>query len=294
MAMKKTNFLFITLLSALLITVNTSLSQAQTKIPDNFCISQAEVNLYNQINDYRKALNLPKVPLSKSLSYVAQQHITDLLKNKPDTNACSFHSWSDKGKWAACCYKGGVKNKKCMQEKPRELTDYPGNGYEIVYWENKDATADNAFDQWRTVTASRSLITNFKEWEDFSWKAMGVAIEKNFAIVWFGEEVDPETETKVCGSGKVIKNEPPKAPADSMVVSKATGRYYLIFGSIKTLEDAKKQAKKYRAEGFKNAKVITKDNKFRISLTDYAKQESALSAKKDLPAKYKDAWIMPF
>jgi hypothetical protein len=181
-----------------------------------------------------------------------------------------------------------------MQEKPRELTDYPGKGYEIVYWENKDATADNAFDQWRTITASRSIITNFKDWEDFSWKAMGVAIEKNFAVVWFGEEMDIENETKVCGSGKIIKNEPPKVPADSLVVSKATGRYYIIFGSFKTLDDAKKQAKKYRAEGFKNAKVISKDNKFRISLTDYSKQESAQSAKKDLPAKYKEAWIMPF
>lgn len=181
-----------------------------------------------------------------------------------------------------------------MQEKPHELTDYQGKGYEIIYWENKDATADNAFDQWRTISVSRSLMTNFKKWEDFSWKAIGVAIEKNFAIVWFGEEMDSETETKVCGSGNVIKNELPKVPVDSMVVSKATGRYYLIFGSFKTVEDAKKQAKKYRTEGFKNAKVISKDNKFRISLTDYAKQESAVSAKKDLPAKYKEAWIMPF
>jgi len=294
MTMKKIYLLFITLFTVLLTAVNTNSSQAQSEIPGNFCISQAEVNLYNQINDYRKALNLPKIPLSKSLSYVAQQHITDLLKNKPDTNDCSFHSWSDKGKWTACCYKGGAKNKKCMQEKPRELTDYPGKGYEIVYWENKDATADNAFDQWRTITASRSIITNFKDWEDFSWKAMGVAIEKNFAVVWFGEEMDIENETKVCGSGKIIKNEPPKVPADSLVVSKATGRYYLIFGSFKTLDDAKKQAKKYRTEGFKNVKIISKDNKFRISLTDYSKQESAQSAKKDLPAKYKEAWIMPF
>ncbi len=278
----------------ILVTLTTNPVSAQTKIPENFCISNNELKLYNQINDYRKALNLPKIPLSRSLSYVAQQHVTDLLKNKPDTNACSFHSWSDKGKWTACCYKGGIKDKKCMQEKPRELTGYPGKGYEIVYWENKEATADNAFDQWRTVTASRSLITNLKEWEDFAWKAMGVAIEKNFAILWFGEETDTETETKICGSGKVIKNELPKTPADTIVVSKATGRYYIIFGSYKTVEDAKKQVKKYRAEGFKNAKVISKDNKFRISLTDYAKQESAQSAKKDLPAKYKEAWIMPF
>ena len=280
--------------TVLIITLTINIIQAQSKIPENFCVSLEEVKLYNQINDYRKALNLPKVPLSRSLSFVAQQHVTDLLKNKPDTNACSFHSWSDKGSWTACCYGRSVKDKKCMQEKPGELTDYPGKGYEIVYWENKDATADNAFEQWRTVTASRSLITNFKEWEDFSWKAMGVAIEKNFAIVWFGEKMDAETETKVCGSGKIIMNEPPKVPVDTLVISKATGRYYLIFGSLKTLEDAKKQAKKYRAEGFKNAKVITKDNKFRISLTDYAKQESAQSAKRDLPVKYKDAWIMPF
>jgi len=292
--MKSTLLSVYTITAALLITLTANLAQAQTKIPNNFCISLEELKLYNQINDYRKALNLPKIPLSKSLSFVAQQHVTDLLKNNPDTNTCSFHSWSDKGIWTACCYGKSIKDKKCMQEKPHELTDYQGKGYEIIYWENKDATADNAFDQWRTISVSRSLMTNFKKWEDFSWKAIGVAIEKNFAIVWFGEEMDSETETKVCGSGNVIKNELPKVPVDSMVVSKATGRYYLIFGSFKTVEDAKKQAKKYRTEGFKNAKVISKDNKFRISLTDYAKQESAVSAKKDLPAKYKEAWIMPF
>jgi hypothetical protein len=292
--MKRTFLSAFVLITVILFTLTINITEAQTKIPENFCISQEEVKLYNAINDYRKALNLPKVPLSKSLSFVAQQHITDLLKNKPDTNACSFHSWSDKGSWTACCYGGSVKDKKCMQEKPRELTNYNGKGYEIVYWENKDATADNAFDQWRTVSASRSLITNFKEWEDFSWKAMGVAIEKNFAIVWFGEEMDPETETKICGSGKVVMNKPPKQPVDTLIVSNATGRYYLIFGSFQTMVDAKRQVQKYRSEGFKNAKVISKDNKFRISLTDYANQESAQSAKKDLPAKYKDAWIMPF
>ena len=280
------------LLISFLITCKPSFSQ--NNIPDDFCISKDEYKLYNLINDYRKAMKLPNIPLSKSLSFVATQHISDLVKNVPDTNTCNFHSWSDKGKWTACCFEKEIKDRSCMQEKPKEITDYPGVAFEIVYWENRDASADNAFDQWRETTAARALITNFKDWEDYSWNAMGIGIKEGFAIAWFGQETDVEKETKICGTNTVVVNEPTPKDTEPEVISSPTERFYIIIGSYSSLEESKKLAKDYIDEGFKKAKILSKDDKFRISLADYKTKELATEGKKELPEKYKDAWIMEF
>ncbi|MCF8379133.1 MAG: SPOR domain-containing protein [Bacteroidales bacterium] len=281
-------------LSFLLTLILISNSFSQDTIPPDFCISSEEYRLFNLISDYRKAMNLNEAQLSKSLSFVAKQHAIDLFTNKPDTNTCNFHSWSDKGKWIPCCFEKEVIDKSCMINKPLEITKYPGVGYEMIYWENKSANADKAFEQWRETSASRSLITNFKEWEKFKWTAVGVGIYEGFAIVWFGEEKDSETETLICGTNERVQYKVPENKEEELIVSKESGRFYIIIGSFASIDDAKLQLVKYNNEGFKKAKVVTKDNKFRISLADYATQELAAEAKKELPAKYKDAWILPF
>ena len=265
---------------------------AQDTIPADFCISTEEVRLFEMINEYRKSLTLNELPLSRSLSYVAEKHALDLDLNNPDTNTCNFHSWSDKGNWTACCFEKDVKDKSCMISKPKEITAYPGYAYEVIYWENKSANASKAFDQWKQTTAARALITNFKEWENYSWNAVGVAIHKGFAIAWFGEEPDPEKSTRVCDSERVIENKPPATREDQLIVSSATGRYYVIVGSLNSPNDAKEQLNKLIKEGFKKAKVVTRDDKFRISLSDYPTMEQANSAKEALPSKYRDAWVL--
>jgi len=273
---------------------NFVISQDSDSLQADFCISTEEEKLYMLINEYRKAMTLPAIPLSKSLSFVARTHCMDLFTNKPDTNTCNFHSWSDKGSWTACCFEKDIKDKSCMINKPKEITKYSGYAYEIVYWENKSANADKAFNQWRETTASRTLITNFKKWENYHWKAVGVGIYKGFAILWFGEEEDVEKVTHVCGTNRVIENKPPVSKEEQLIVSSGTGRFYVIAGSFNSLSDAKDQLNNYINGGFKKAKVVTKDNKFRISLSDYPSMEQAKKAKEELPSKYKDAWVLEF
>ena len=115
-----------------------------------------------------------------------------------------------------------------------------------------------------------------------------------FAIAWYGEEADPEINTRVCGSDRVIENKPPPTREEQLIVSSASGRFYVIVGSLSTLNDANDELNKYIQEGFKKAKVITKDNKFRISLADYSTKELANTGKKELPSKYQEAWIMGY
>lgn len=271
-------------------------SFAQKDIPPEYCITKEEFKLYNLVNEYRKSQKLPVVPLSKSLSYVAKVHIKDLITNKPDTANCSFHSWSDKGTWKACCFRKENKDKYCVLTKPKELTKYPGIAHEIVFWESRETTAEKAISQWKETAVSRFMLTNFKEWEKCSWNAMGVGVEGGFAILWLGEEPDVENETKVCGEETVVITELKPIPVanEDIVVSMKTGRYYLIYGSMNSVKEAKSMVTKYNKEGFNKVKIIAKDNKYRISLSDYPTKEMAAQGKKELPAKYKDAWIMPF
>jgi hypothetical protein len=271
-------------------------SFAQKEIPPEFCISSEEFKLYNLVNEYRKSQKLPVIQLSKSLSYVAKVHIKDLIMNKPDTANCSFHSWSDKGAWKACCFRKENKDKYCVLTKPKELTNYPGIAHEIIFWESREASAEKAIKQWKETAVARFMLTNFKEWEKCSWNAMGVGVEAGFAVLWLGEEPDVEKETKVCGEETVIIAEQRPAPSanEEIVVSSNTGRYYLIYGSMNSLKEAKTMVAKYNKEGFTKVKIIAKDNKYRISLSDYPSKEMAAQGKKELPAKYKDAWIMPF
>ena len=66
-------------------------------------LSAPEQELYDIIMKYRKSRRLPTIPLSESLTYVAQVHARDLVENNPVHGECNLHSWSDKGPWSECC-----------------------------------------------------------------------------------------------------------------------------------------------------------------------------------------------
>jgi uncharacterized protein YkwD len=158
-------------------------------------ITEEEQKLYELIMKYRESKGLPLIPLSKSLTYVAQQHVIDLAENKPNKGDCNFHSWSKKGKWKGCCYTDDHKRAECMWNKPRELTSYEGNGYEIATGYDDSIThmdAETALEGWKTSPAHNSVIINSGIWRKPAWKSIGVGVYKGFAVVWFGNEEDSE------------------------------------------------------------------------------------------------------
>jgi hypothetical protein len=165
--------------------------------------SVEELKLYNLIMEYRKSKNLPMIPLSRSLSYVAQEHCKDLYMNKPDLGpGCNAHSWSNKGKWTACCYTPDHQQAACMWNKPRELTGYKENGYEIACGSSKPEftkfvmTAEFALDSWEKSVHHNDVIINNSIWKDFKWQAIGIGIYQNFATVWFGTLKDTTVTVK--------------------------------------------------------------------------------------------------
>jgi hypothetical protein len=159
-------------------------------------ISAEELKLYNLIMEYRHSKKLPKIPLSKSLTYVAQTHCKDLSINKPDRSpGCNAHSWSDKGTWSSCCYTADHKQSSCMWNKPKELTNYAGHGFEIACSSSDDKmTAVTALECWKKSYHHNNVIVNRDVWKKTEWNAVGVGIYNGISTVWFGKLTDREGE----------------------------------------------------------------------------------------------------
>jgi len=165
---------------------------------NDLCLSQAEFEIYRLINQYRKEKGLDSIPLSKSLTYVAQVHVRDLAENHPHSRRCNLHSWSDKGNWSPCCYTKNKKKAECMWIKPKELTNYESAGFEIAFWTNNpfltpEKYAALSLKEWIKSPAHNQVIINLPPWDRFNWMAMGIGVFKGYAVVWFGELEDFES-----------------------------------------------------------------------------------------------------
>ncbi|MCJ7445900.1 MAG: hypothetical protein MUO26_15500 [Methanotrichaceae archaeon] len=167
-------------------------------------LSDKEEQLANLINQYRVDNGLSAVPITNSLTKVARTHIADLNTYHPDAgDECDMHSWSNHGDWTAVCYTGAA-TMSLMHSKPREITDgiYEGNGYEIAAYGSPEITPELAIDTWRSSTEGHNdVILNLNNWADRSWKVMGVGIGDNYAVVWFGEDVDPAGSVPITSEG---------------------------------------------------------------------------------------------
>jgi uncharacterized protein YkwD len=154
-------------------------------------LSKEEKKLYKILNKYRDKKGLPEIPLSSSLTCVAQKHVRDLMDNLPDIGKCNSHSWSDNGPWSSCCYTSDHARAKCMWDKPRELTAYNGDGYEIAYGDTRGyADAKGALRGWQSSEKHHDVILNREIWKDSNWRAVGIGMHRGYAVIWFGTETD--------------------------------------------------------------------------------------------------------
>jgi hypothetical protein len=140
------------------------------------------------INDYRASIKLPRVPISPALTKVAQAHVRDLNVNKPTKEGCNMHSWSDQGSWSACCYDSSKEAARCMWKKPKEIAGYKGNGYEIAA-NASGITPEHALVLWQKSSAHHAVMINKDQWKD-PWRAIGVAVEGDYAVAWFSDKAE--------------------------------------------------------------------------------------------------------
>jgi uncharacterized protein YkwD len=147
-------------------------------------LDSEEQKLYELINEYRRQNGLPSIPLSPSLTLVANRHVQDLEMNIGRLT----HSWSN------CPYSGGSSaTYACMWEAPQRLnTVYSGNGYENAHGGSGgyQATAASSLSGWKDSDAHNAVMLNQGMWRDRQWKAIGIGIYGGYAVLWFGEESD--------------------------------------------------------------------------------------------------------
>lgn len=142
------------------------------------------------INDYRKANGLPAIRYSASLTAVAEAHVQDLRDEQPDEGSCNLHSWSDAGSWSSCCYTDDGSQAQCMWDKPRELTDYEGDGFEVAAYSSVGMTPEYALELWQSSSGHNQVLLNQGMWAQVTWNALGVAILDGYAVAWFGQETE--------------------------------------------------------------------------------------------------------
>lgn len=176
----------------------TQVSSEETRVIDALKamgVSEKEAKLYYIINAYRESKGLQKLSFSKSLTTVARTHVSDSNTYTPEKQRDSrgmqgnLHSWSNHGSWTPVVYTSDHEYAANMWSKPRELTSYTGNGYEISSWNSGNITPEDALDLWKNSSGHNAVMTTQGDWSDL--KTMGVAIDGKYAHVWFGSAADP-------------------------------------------------------------------------------------------------------
>ena len=158
-------------------------------------LSEAEANLYYLINEYRESLGLSRLSFSKSLTSVARAHVKDSHDYTPrlqrDDRGIqgNLHSWSNNGNWSGGAYTPDHEHAQIMWDKPSELTDYAGAGYEISVYHSIGIDPKLALDLWKSSSGHNEVIIGDNDWSFIT--TMGVAMDKNYSHVWFGGDEDP-------------------------------------------------------------------------------------------------------
>ncbi len=165
-------------------------SEPVSEATDDFCISKDEKQLIQLINSYRRKKGLKSVPVSRAMSLVADKHVRELNDEIKDLT----HSWVD------CQYKSSnPKTYECMWNKPKEIAGYPDRGYECAFGQwGASFSPEDVLKGWQDSKGHNQIIVNKGIWKDSDWKAIGVAIYGNYAVLWLGETKDTSERPPFC------------------------------------------------------------------------------------------------
>ena len=258
-------------------------SQSDKKISKDFCISNAEYQLYERLNEFLVENGNKSLTLSKSLSFVAKTHVNDLIINHPDTSICNLSSWSDKGNWNPCCYNKYVLDQDCMWNKPKELTNFRYRGYELAIFFEEEFNTDTIMQILLSSNKAINMLLTKNDYSKKHWVCFGVGINKKYVSIWFAQRADNTGKVDVC-KGEENKTE-------EQIVSLKT-KYYIIAGSFSDIKDAKEVLKRLKQNAFSDSGILKSGLNNRVYLAEFSSLKEAMYFKQKLPYTYNDAWIL--
>lgn len=164
------------------------------------------------LNQFRLEHGLPPVAVSLALTEVADAHVRDLEDNRPDLavdsrgRPCNMHSWSAASGWTPVCYTPDHARAEMMWNKPREITRgrYTGTGFEIAARHSIGMDPDAAVALWRESPDHLDVILERGPWRGARWQAMGIGLDGQFAVVWFGKTPDNEAMAQAPGKASAL------------------------------------------------------------------------------------------
>lgn len=142
-----------------------------------------EARLHELVNQYRAEQGLAPIPRSPSLDLLANRHVLDMALNIGQLT----HSWSN------CVYDPSDRTTlNCSSRAAQRLgTSYPGKAYENAHYNARGATATSALRGWQNSPPHNALLINLSTWRNNRWRAIGIGIYRQYAVLWVGEERDP-------------------------------------------------------------------------------------------------------
>lgn len=175
------------------------------------CLNTEEAALVQAVNAYRVQNGKAALPASYWLSTTGQWHGWDLQANAPVGGNCNLHSWSAAmpNLWQGVCYTPDHAQAAQMWGKPRQisLNTYTGNGYENAAVAGGIMTANVALTAWQNSPAHRDVILQQGVWAGVNFRGLGVGIVGNYAVLWFGDGIDPVGTMPECtGAAPAIYN----------------------------------------------------------------------------------------
>jgi len=312
--------LFLFLIQIYAVSAQENLETPGNKTPLAGGISQDEMILYNMINDFRRQNKHSLIPLSPALCTVSHTHIDDILSSQPQKKGCSLHSWSESVNWSGCCHVQNLSGMQCMKIKPKEITGYPGFGYELIYWGEEQAMPADAFNLWQQTDASADMILGRGKWKGYQWNALGVGIKEGYALIWLGDKKDkssPELlkqavphaqkpKAKLPEKQLAGRKENSEGKADTSFKGKDAisnrsnpaipgkennPRYYLIVASVKTAKFTNDELRRFKAKGYPDAVILKSEKMYRIALMSFDTEQMAKSKLDELKGTFPDIWI---
>lgn len=158
------------------------------------CASPQELELVQQVNEYRVQNGLMPVTPARWLSTTAQWHLWDRVNNPSAVGgACNPHSWSNSPpagvSWQGMCYTPDHAQAAQMWGKPGQISAgvYSGHGYELTADCGCTMTATQALLQWRGSPGHNAVILQQGQWAGVQFTGIGVGITDGLAALWFGD-----------------------------------------------------------------------------------------------------------
>lgn len=187
--------------------IGASIEVAVADFEPRGCVTTEEAELAQLINDYRVGNGLAPIPLSQTLTEVAQWHVQDALYALQVSGefgsdpSCNIHTWYGVplAPYSTCCYTADHAEATCMWNKPSEINgSFDGFGYEIAG--NGFTSVSAALGGWQASSAHDDVLLNQGVWGSYTWTGMGVGVdlEHRLYFVWFTDGSDPAGAAEEC------------------------------------------------------------------------------------------------